>query len=246
MWGGAVALGCSSFFMVEGDQPEAVWPLKPSGSLDLDWLKLSDGKKEIWRVADPLRPESCFASLALEQVHMLHPHIEEPDLPEGFRELWGDEPYRHAACTLGPLMPIECTRRTILHFLAFIASARGGFMDALVQRDPKAMLLLGVWYAKMCAYRQWWTMKRSVLESQAIVLYLEKNHPELAQGPGKHMADFIRRNSGLQNGWSWRDFAREAGMASVISSEEIGELCRKGGKPWFSDNNHSRTQLGPF
>lgn len=230
MWGGAVSLGCIAFFCIEGDTAQDVWPLKPPSPLDLDWLKISDGKKEVWRIANPLRPESVFSPLASEQVAMLAPVLLEPDMAGGFRELWNEHPYQRAAAIMGDLMGIECTRRTVLHFLSFIGHVEGDYARALVNRDPKAMLLLGVWYAKVCRYQQWWTMRRSVLEGQAIALYLEQNHRDLVDGPGKHMHDFVRRGSGLARGWGWRDFAREAGLGGVGAKEG---MCRRAGYTVF-------------
>lgn len=219
MWAGAIALGCIAFFCVEGDSPLDVWPLKPPGPLDLDWLKISDGKKEIFRACDPLRPESCFASLVSEQMRLLAPVISDPTLPEGFRELWGEHPYQRQAILVGQLMPLECTRKNVLSFLSFITHIEGDFAQALVQRDAKAMLLLGVWYAKMCRYRQWWTMRRVVLEGQAVVMYLQQHHQGFVQGVGKHLYGFVRSGTGLEKGWEWRDFAREAGLAHISGKE---------------------------
>lgn len=221
MWGAAVSLGCIAFFCIEGDQPQQVWPLKPPGPLDLDWLKISDGKKEVWRVANPLRPESCFAELAKEQWGLLAHPREEPPLPEGFKELWDEEPYQRSAGVVGQVLHVECNRQTVLLFLGFISRMESEFLKALVERDPKAMLLLGVWYAKLCPYRQWWTMRRAVLESQAICIYLEQNHPELVSGVGKHLYEFVRTESGLAKGWGWRDFAREAGFGGVLGKEAM-------------------------
>ena len=222
MWAGSVSLGCVAFFCVEGDTPSEVWPLKPPGPLDLDWLKISDGKKEVWRVANPLRADSVYNVVANEHINILAPRSPEAELPEGWKELWDGKPYRLAAGIVGELIHAECNRITVLAFLAFIARVEGEFLTALFNRDPKAMLLLGVWYAKLCPYRSWWTMRRSVLESQAICMYLEKNHPELVlHGPGRHLFEFVKSESGLTRGWGWRDFAREAGFAGVTGKDGL-------------------------
>lgn len=236
MWGGAISLGCIAFFCVEGQTPHDVWPLKPPGPLDLDWLKISDGKKEVWRVCNPLRQESVFSPLYREQVQVLVPHEPEHSLPEGFRELWDEEPYSLAARVVGSVLHVECTRQTILQFLAFIAQVQGPFLNALVDRDPKAMLLLGVWYAKLCPYAAWWTMRRAVLESQAICLYLEKNHRELVEGRGRHLYQFVRTQCGLDRGWGWRDFAREAGMGALTGT--MHAQPRKGELYYLDPNGH--------
>jgi hypothetical protein len=219
MWAGALSLGCIAFYCVEGDLPQDVWPLKPAGPLDLDWLKISDGKKEVWRVANPLRADSCFAPLAAEQTRLLAPNPDPPELPEGFKELWDFPLYEKPAALVGQLMHIKCDRSTVLLFLGMISRMEPQFLIALTQRDPKAMLLLSVWYAKLCPYRSWWTMRRAVLESQAICVYLEQHHPDLVHGVGKHLFAFVKSESGLDRGWGWRDFAREAGFAGALGKE---------------------------
>lgn len=232
MWGAAVCLGCIAFFCIDGDTPTDVWPLKSPGPLDLDWLKISDGKKEVWRVANPLGPESAYRSLAAEQISLLAPALlSEPVVPEGWRALWGAHPYKRAASVMGELMGMEMTRRTVLHFLSFIAHVEGDFARLLGEREPKAMLLLGVWYAKVCRYRQWWTMRRAVLEGQAIAIYLEREHGELVEGPGRHLWDFVRRGTGLERGWGWRDFAREAGLGTTGQEKE--SMCQRAGFGMF-------------
>ncbi|ETN43810.1 uncharacterized protein HMPREF1541_11134 [Cyphellophora europaea CBS 101466] len=232
LWGSAVMLGCIAFFCIEGETPQEVWPLKPPGPLDLDWLKISDGKKEVWRVANPLRPDSCFSSLADEQVAMVASALGEAPIMEGFKELWDMHPYKRAAGVIGELMSLEVTRRTFLHFLTFIAYVEGDFGRALGQRDPKALLLLGMWYAKVARYKQWWPLRRAVLEGQAIALYLEQNHPEFVQGPARHMHDFVRRGTGLEKDWGWRDFAREAGMGNI--GDVVGTCRERFGSGYYA------------
>jgi hypothetical protein len=50
----------------------------------------------------------------------------------------------------------------------------------LDDKDPKALLLVVYWYAKL--YRgQWWLRHRGLIEGQAICMYLDKYHGDDAK-----------------------------------------------------------------
>ncbi len=46
----AALLGTIAFCHIEARTSEEAWPLKPPSSSDLDWLRMSDGKKEVWKL----------------------------------------------------------------------------------------------------------------------------------------------------------------------------------------------------
>jgi hypothetical protein len=52
---------------LDEDDPEAVWPLKASSPSDLDWLRMSQGKKAVWQIANFVgRPDSPLYGTVLE------------------------------------------------------------------------------------------------------------------------------------------------------------------------------------
>jgi hypothetical protein len=51
------------------------------------------------------------------------------------------------------------------------------FLHLLEAKDPLAMLLLSLWYAKTSEF-QWWLSRRAALECQAICIYLETHHSD--------------------------------------------------------------------
>ena len=55
LWACAGLLGALSFASSPATTPEEAWPLKLDSPSDLDWLKMTEGKKAIWRIADPMR-----------------------------------------------------------------------------------------------------------------------------------------------------------------------------------------------
>ena len=181
LWGTAAVLGCISFQSVEADSAQQAWPLRQPSEYDLDWLKISDGKKTIWKMTDPLRSDSVFAPLKDAHTNNYLPHEGElKDLPDGFLELFkldeSTSPYYEMAMRLSTLLDLECSRRTILNFLGFIGQVNGDFKRLLELKEPRALLLMAYWYGKMCYYDVWWTVQRVVLECQATCMYLDRYH----------------------------------------------------------------------
>ncbi|PGH32776.1 hypothetical protein GX50_04430 [[Emmonsia] crescens] len=60
IWATSVLLCAITFSYVEASRAEDSWPLKPPSHLDLDWLTISDGKREVWKLSEPLRTDSVF------------------------------------------------------------------------------------------------------------------------------------------------------------------------------------------
>jgi hypothetical protein len=62
LWACAAMLGALVFSSIQAKTPEEAWPLWSSPS-DLDWLTLCEGKKEIWKITNPMRKDSVFHSI---------------------------------------------------------------------------------------------------------------------------------------------------------------------------------------
>lgn len=77
LWTAGALLGAASFALLDVQSVDNVWPLKEFDPLDLDWLKMSDGKKVVWNLADPTRQESIFHELLAEKTSM----------PDGTKEI---------------------------------------------------------------------------------------------------------------------------------------------------------------
>jgi len=188
LWSTAALVGAIAFSSIDARKPEEAWPLKPASSSDLRWLNMSDGKKAIWKLVQPLGPDSIYASVASKQYNNFLPvWSREPNvdtLPAEFVKLYNLGPeldastnsYHKAVLTLAHLFDMECNHSTILHFLSFISNLDPNYRRKLEEKDPRALLLLAYWFAKLCPYRQWWVWQRAVLECQAICMYLDKYH----------------------------------------------------------------------
>jgi hypothetical protein len=189
LWVTAGLLSQIAFAFVDASTPEEAWPLKGQDPTDLEWIAMSENKKAIWEIANPMRPESIFHGLVMDLVRLdqlcgpSEPNI--ANLPPLFVKVFELEnesiaetcPYRTSVLLLSSLMPIECTRDTLVKFLGFASHTNPKYKPLLTQKDPKALLLLAYWYAKVLN-SVWWLDRRATMECQAVVLYLERNHPD--------------------------------------------------------------------
>lgn len=192
LWGCGALLGACSIASLDAKSPEEAWPLKPDDLSDLDWLRMSDGKKELWRLVDPLREGSVWkdvmnyqgqadpepTSKAVPELDMLAPFLTKIYAFDPFttNSSESEDPYHTAASILVRLLELDCNHSTIMYFLSFLGHMDPRFRRLLHEKDPKALLLLAWWYGKMCQYNVWWQSRRMVLEGQAICLYLERFH----------------------------------------------------------------------
>jgi hypothetical protein len=158
---------------------------------------MSDGKKAVWEITDPLRSDGLFRdmnkdiNLIAAGMSRTHPDAGDPDtanLPPGFTEYLGldpddsstprNSPYHVAATILACCMPFQCNRGNIVRFLSFISHLDPRYKALLEQRDRRALLLLAYWFAKVFSYSQWWIWRRATMEGPAICLYLERTHAD--------------------------------------------------------------------
>jgi len=190
MWGASALLGAITIASLDATTPDEAWPLAPSSASDLDWLRMSDGKKAVWELANPTREDSIWRP-ALMYDFEKDPTPQCPRRPEldclfpfltKFYQYDEQNPqssrdsYYNATSIIVRLLPIQCTHSTILYFLAFIGHMETEFKALLHEKDPKALLLLAWWYAKMLDYPAWWLQRRSQLECKAICMYLQRHH----------------------------------------------------------------------
>ena len=187
LWATAFLLAVVSFCSTEASSPEDSWPLRASSPSDLEWLRFSDGKKAILEIANPLRPESVFYSLADEHKRDYlcfgSANTRTEGTPSYFAELYelddvsspDNNPYHTAVHNLVSLLKIECNHSTILRFISFISHTNPNFKSLLQRKDARALLLLAYWYAKVC-HCQWWIARRAMLECRATCMYLERYH----------------------------------------------------------------------
>jgi hypothetical protein len=187
LWACAGMFGLLAFSSFEGKTKEEAWPLRDSSS-DLEWLKLCEGKKEIWKIANPLREDSVFHSIIpnflgepspISDPRLLKLPLELIELCRFKKPIRQDiNPYLAPACFLAQIIDLECDGQNLALFLGFFGRMQHDYKQLLKNKDSCALLLLTYWYAKMCQYRQWWVWRRAVLECQAICKYLRLHHSD--------------------------------------------------------------------
>ncbi|KAF4339675.1 sterol regulatory element binding, partial [Fusarium beomiforme] len=169
LWTSGALLGAASMALLDAEDVYGVWPLKKSDSLDLDWLKMSDGKKVVWMIADPTRKESIFHPLLSEWDGMPDGSkaIPPDTLPSIFYDVFDigpsstarDNPYHVAVSLLVQLLPRKINNNTAIQFLTFLTQLDPRYRKLLEEKDPKALVLLAWWYTKAAAHSSWWMQR---------------------------------------------------------------------------------------
>jgi hypothetical protein len=192
LWASAALMGTIQFATFEARTPEEAWPLKSCGTTDLDWLKMSDGKKAVFAIADPTRADSVFCKMSNGHDKLWRPLMgpedssdtEAVEMTRDFIDMFGlgpnstcgnGNPYYKAAMALARLLHVKCDRNNVVEFFGFIVNINPELKRLLDQRDAKALLLVVHWYAKL--YRaQWWLHQRGLIEGRAICMYLDRHY----------------------------------------------------------------------
>ena len=189
IWATASLLGAITYSSIDASTPEEAWPLRDSDSSDLEWLRIGNGKAAIWKLTNPLRLDSLFHKSATLYMASNTPSIASAPInesvPPRFIQLYNldssstadNNPYHAAVSTLAPLLHLQGARINIIKFFSFTGHIRPEFQRLLEQKDPRALLLLAYWYAKVCR-TVWWMERRAKLECQAICIYLERYHAD--------------------------------------------------------------------
>lgn len=209
IWATAALLGVIAFAFTSATTPQESWPLRPSRSTDLDWLKMCQGKNVIWKITNPLRPDSIFSEMKqfYDKDYFLNsaPEVGIEGVPPQFADLCElDEfstaetsPYFTPVHGLAVLLRMECTRYTIAKFLSFLGHMEAGFKTLIEAKDPRALVLVANWYSRVFN-SVWWVEKRALLEGQAICIYLGSKYPhdskiqELLEDPRRKFEQRLR------------------------------------------------------
>ncbi|MCJ1380841.1 hypothetical protein MMC17_003950 [Xylographa soralifera] len=188
LWACAGLLGALGFSSIRAKTPEEAWPLMQSSPSDLDWLKMSEGKKALWEISDPTRADSLFYPMA-PWFKQLEPFASSsgPEMQNLLPELihlceidgtmlQDNSAYLPSLSFFARTGNIECNTHNLAKFLRFFGRMHPNFRHLIERKDPRALLLLAYWYAKVCQCQQWWLWRRANLECQAICIYLRRYH----------------------------------------------------------------------
>jgi hypothetical protein len=109
---------------------------------------------------------------------------ERPDtvgLPPAFVELCDldetstvdNNPYHAPVRLLAPLIPLKGGIETFGKRITFMGWIRPPFFQLLLEKDPRAILIVCWWFASMIELQQWWYYDRVKSECVACCMYLE-------------------------------------------------------------------------
>ncbi|KAG9201450.1 hypothetical protein G6514_005647 [Epicoccum nigrum] len=163
IWATGIFLGAASFWSIGSTDPYAVWPLKTSEPDDLSWLRIGEGKKHLWRIAQPERDDSIFCSVikgyscvtvpqwsADEITSNPGPHITARVMNAlGMTSELFDDPsnvYYLPILALSRCPNVRVTEETALKFLYVMAVITEPFLKLLEEKDVRAVFIMGWWY----------------------------------------------------------------------------------------------------
>jgi hypothetical protein len=185
IWATASVLGILAFLSLEESHPAESWPLSGGDPPVLEWMRMGDGKRALWHLADPLRPDSVFSTMAsiFAQMHApLTPAVLD-GVPGPLARLCGlDEsstadgnPFFTVAHVVSDLYNLPDAHVTTGRALAFWTHMPPGFKVLLRQKDAVALLILYLWYCR-ARVAAWWIGLRARVECPAILTYLRRYH----------------------------------------------------------------------
>lgn len=187
LWMTAGTMSWVALFAVETDDPEHVWPLCPASTSDLDWLEMQKGLRALWSMFGNHRQNSMF------QLNKFHKHQRCLGLPppqpgiEGiasaFVKLYDlnsssnatNNPYHSAVRLLSTLFGETSEFEGSFRYLAFANTMEPEFEALLKNRDPRALLLMAIWYSMVEPAALWWMSARASLTRRAIWTFLDRH-----------------------------------------------------------------------
>jgi hypothetical protein len=191
IWAAGSLLASSTLAQIDAVTPEQAWPLGKPTESDLSWLMAYDTKREIWRIADPTRPESCHHPMSAESwwnLHTPYPQSTLKQLPQEVIQLLGLDddddtvsanPYRIPAHTLDNILGIQSSQSTVMCFLSFVSLMPREFRFLVQDKDPYALILMAYWYAHFSQSRAWHIWRRCILECQSVCIFLTRYHGDI-------------------------------------------------------------------
>lgn len=185
LWAACGMLGVLTFASMNSPRPEESWPLGPPDSSDLEWVRLGAGKTALWHLVNPLRPGSAFQHMSETFVSMRKPLPAKGtgNVSTDLIQLCGlkdsstaeNNPYYAVVHCLSDLLPLSKHEISYGEIMMITMHMHHEFGTCLEKKDPVALLLLCLWYAKG-RHNKWWIDSRARYEIPAICTYLQRFH----------------------------------------------------------------------
>ena len=186
VWMATVLMNWIVLYAVETQNPEEVWPLSPTIS-DVPWLPIQKGVGTIWNLVRPDREGGLFNQPAnkLDERCIVRAEFEPgiDGIPKELVALCGldessgpdNNPYYVAARVLSTLILDPSPEPLSLKFLRFVNAIGPRFETLLHEKDPRALLLMSIWYG-IVPKDAWWVSLRAATERRATCIYLDRYH----------------------------------------------------------------------
>ncbi|KAL4891729.1 hypothetical protein BDV59DRAFT_63035 [Aspergillus ambiguus] len=93
-----------------------------------------------------------------------------------------ENPYLWPLRMLTPLLSLERSIRSLMHYSNFMGRLLPDYLEKLRQKDPPALVILSWWLALMSSTDLWWLQNRVQSECTAICMFLEdSNDPRILE-----------------------------------------------------------------
>ncbi|KAF1940703.1 hypothetical protein EJ02DRAFT_293822, partial [Clathrospora elynae] len=188
IWATGVHLSAASFWYVESANINDAWPLKPDEPEDLSWMKFGEGKRHLWRVADPTRTYSAFHIIMKQR-----PCLDPPDwmvnnstsrILERVKQEFNitSESMSKSNAYHLPVLILSCiqnmclTHANCLNFPYMIAFVTPKFLILLEVKDAHAVFSLGWWFKMILDGYLWWIARRAKLEGRAARVWFQREN----------------------------------------------------------------------
>ena len=186
IWVAAILIGTITFGSVESLNPEEIWPLSQSSPITTSWFAMNEGKYRLLPMVQVLRMEAAYQGLFPPQSSQVQrkssPEAELSILPRCLLELCDltisaddSNPYHCATAALAASLRVD-TISGLLIFWGFVQHVPAQFRKLLQEKDPRALLLLAIWFARLHKMEIWWLQPRTTVEGHAICIYLRRYH----------------------------------------------------------------------
>ena len=173
-------------FFTEGYKPADSWVFS-SDPTALNWLLVQCGLRCIIASTYPYFKQSVWSRIFIEcddENHTFNNHTPgRKGLHPGLADLCdigdttteNDNPYHWPLRMLSPMLKLDPTRIHCFRLTSFVPRLLPEFTSLLIQKDPKALVILSYWLAKMSMVNLWCFHPRAELECTAICMYLENS-----------------------------------------------------------------------
>lgn len=111
-------------------------------------------------------PDDSWASATSRSLHSL--------CEVSFDSSSSENPYQQPLKGLCQLMHSDESHEMIGRFMVFIGKLPDKFIQLVLQRDLRAMLLMTYWFALICRIDQWWIVRSAILKCREFCASLHK------------------------------------------------------------------------